>query len=673
MLTDYFKKDRFPLLILLVCFLAYGVFIPFLGFYWDDFPYMWFKHTTGILGVIKAIALDRPVLGVFYAIPMAVLGETPWMWQIFAIFCRWIFILSVFEFLKRVFPENLRQNKFLILLFSVFPGFTQQWISVIYSHAFLIFALYFFSLSLFVGLLEQEECHWSRLILPLSLSFLCLLATEYLTGLEVLRPFIIFKFISRKNPDAALSERIKKTLVRWMPYLAMALLFLYYRIFVASSVLYKVQKLDILSTNPISTILDLIQVQFTNIYTSTILVWSQIFRPFMEIKTTSLFSMVYLVISITVFLITLFLVNRHHTISSKNHLESKKWNLEILIGGFLTLFFVGIPFWAANLRPEIHFPNDRIFMPFMLGSSVLVFLLIRIFEKKRFIFSILFSLIFSISLTYQVYLANNYRIEWDYLKQFFQQISWRIPSLEENTILVTDELPLEYYSDNSLTAAFNWLYSMETQKNQLPYMINYTKARLGKSLPSLEPGTRIAQNYRTHSFTGSTNKLILFYHLPPGCVHIADPELDILNPLIPKALRPFASLSKPDLIVNDEKKNSVFFIENKSNSSWCFYYQKASLAVQNQDWEEAARLGDIAFNKNDYPNDASERLPFIEAYAMVGEWEKAINLSNQTLQVSALYKPMVCKLWERINNIPSGEGNSKFSQPQEFLSVNCGE
>jgi hypothetical protein len=214
---------------------------------------------------------------------------------------------------------------------------------------------------------------------------------------------------------------------------------------------------------------------------------------------------------------------------------------------------------------------------------------------------------------------------------------------------------------------------METQKNQLPYMINYTKARLGKSLPSLEPGTRIAQNYRTHSFTGSTNKLILFYHLPPGCVHIADPELDILNPLIPKALRPFASLSKPDLIVNDEKKNSVFFIENKSNSSWCFYYQKASLAVQNQDWEEAARLGDIAFNKNDYPNDASERLPFIEAYAMVGEWEKAINLSNQTLQVSALYKPMVCKLWERINNIPSGEGNSKFSQPQEFLSVNCGE
>ena len=83
--------------------------------------------------------------------------------------------------------------------------------------------------------------------------------------------------------------------------------------------------------------------------------------------------------------------------------------------------------------------------------------------------------------------------------------------------------------------------------------------------------------------------------------------------------------------------------------TWCFYYQKASLAVQNQDWKEAARLGDIAFGLDDYPNDASERLPFIEGYAMTGDWEKAKLYSDQTIQVSALYKPMVCKLWEKIN------------------------
>ncbi len=673
MLTNFFKKDRFPLLLLLVCFLAYGLFIPFLGFYWDDFPYMWFKHTTGILGVIKAIALDRPVLGIFYAIPMAVLGETPWIWQIFAIFCRWIFILSVFGFMKRVFPENLRQNKYLILLFSVFPGFTQQWISIIYSHAFLIFALYFYSLSLFVGLIDQDKYHWSRLILPVSLSFLCLLATEYITGIEVLRPFIIYKIISRKNPESSLSERLKKTLAKWAPYLSAVLIFLFYRIFFASSVLYKVQKLDNLTTNPVSTILNLIQVQLLNIYTSTVLAWSQIFHPLSELNISSIFTKVYLLMSVAVFLFTFILMNRQKTGDSQNFLESKKWNLEILIGSFLTLFFVGIPFWAVNLRPEVHFPNDRIFIPFILGSSALVFLIIWFFKKKRLIFSLLFSLIFSLSLSYQVYQANNYRIEWDYLKQFFQQISWRIPSLEKNTILVTDELPLKYYSDNSLTAAFNWLYSEETEKSRLPFMINYTKARLGKSLPSLEPGTEIIHNYRIFTFHGSTDQLILFYHNPPGCVHLADPDLDIFNPLILKELRPFASLSRLDLIGKDENKNSVFFINNDSDSSWCFYYQKASLAIQNHDWDEAARLGDIAFNKNDYPNDASERLPFIEAYAMVGEWEKAKNLSKQTIQVSDLYRPMVCKLWEKINQNTEVESLSNSSAIQEYLSSNCGK
>ena len=671
MLTNYFKKDRFPILLLLVCFLAYGVFIPFLGFYWDDFPYMWFKHTTGILGVVKAIALDRPVLGIFYAIPMAVLGEIPWKWQIFAIICRWIFILSVFEFLKRVFPENLWQNKFLILLFSVFPGFTQQWISVIYSHIFINFALYFYSLSLFVGLLEQEKHHWSRLILPVSLSVLCLLATEYMAGMEVLRPFIIYKILSTKNPDSTLSERFKKTLTEWAPYLTAVLLFIYYRIFLAVSVLYKVQKLDNLTTNPLSTIFNLIEVQLLNIYTSTVLAWGQIFKPLSELNISSLFTKAYLAMTFAVFLITFFLLNWKIRFISQNYLGNKKWGLELLIGSFLTLFFVGIPFWAANLRPEIHFPNDRIYIPFMLGSSALIFLLIWVFIKKRFIFSLLFSLVFSLSLSYQVYQANNYRIEWDYLKQFFKQISWRIPSLEKNTILVTDELPLQYFSDNSLTAAFNWVYSKEIQNFQLPYMINYTKSRLGGSLPSLEPGTKITHNYRTLTFKGSTDQLILFYHNPPGCVHIADPELDTFNPLIPKEIRPFASLSRFDLILKNEDKNSVFFIENKSDSSWCFYYQKASLAVQNQDWSEAARLGDLAFSKNDYPNDATERLPFIEAYAMVGDWKKAIDLSNQTIQVSDLYRPIVCKLWERINITSPGEGNPKFSRPQEYLSSNC--
>ena len=427
MFTNFFKKDRFPLLLLLVCFLAYGLFIPFLGFYWDDFPYMWFKHSAGLAGVIKAIAMDRPILGVFYAVPMAVLGESPLLWQIFAIFCRWIFSLSVFGFLKRVFPDHLKLNKYLILLFSVFPGFTQQWISVIYSHAFLIFALYFFSLSLFVDLAEKENCHWSRHMLPILVTLVCLLATEYLAGLEVLRPLILYKIISKKYPGKPLSEKLKISIFRWAPYLFAVLLFLVYRIFFASSVLYEVQQLDNLSANPFFTILNLFQIQFLNFYTSTAAAWGQIIQPLFELNFTSLFTRIYLVITIITFLISFYLISKSNAQSLNNKDENKGWNLEILIGSIFTLFFAGIPFWAANLRPEVHFPYDRFFLPFILGSSALLLLVIRLFQKKPAIFSVLFSLIFSLSVSYQVYQANNFRNEWDYLKQFFQQLSLANP------------------------------------------------------------------------------------------------------------------------------------------------------------------------------------------------------------------------------------------------------
>ena len=40
-----------PLILLVICFLPYGLIVPLLGFYWDDFPYVWFYHFGGITGI----------------------------------------------------------------------------------------------------------------------------------------------------------------------------------------------------------------------------------------------------------------------------------------------------------------------------------------------------------------------------------------------------------------------------------------------------------------------------------------------------------------------------------------------------------------------------------------------------------------------------------------------
>ena len=82
--------------------------------------------------------------------------------------------------------------------------------------------------------------------------------------------------------------------------------------------------------------------------------------------------------------------------------------------------------------------------------------------------------------------------------------------------------------------------------------------------------------------------------------------------------------------------------------SWCFYYEKASLAAELGNWQEVVRLAGSAFNLNDHPNDASERIPFIEGYARTGDWANALSLSRETAAVSNLYQPMLCQLWHNL-------------------------
>ena len=83
---------------------------------------------------------------------------------------------------------------------------------------------------------------------------------------------------------------------------------------------------------------------------------------------------------------------------------------------------------------------------------------------------------------------------------------------------------------------------------------------------------------------------------------------------------------------------------------WCYYFQKAELARQRGDWERAAQLGEEAYASGDHPNDPTENFVFIEAYAHIGAWGNAKQLSAGAMRVSPSYmRPLLCPLWARID------------------------
>jgi hypothetical protein len=60
-------------------------------------------------------------------------------------------------------------------------------------------------------------------------------------------------------------------------------------------------------------------------------------------------------------------------------------------------------------------------------------------------------------------------------------------------------------------------------------------------------------------------------------------------------------------------------------------------------------IAEKAFALDDTPNDPVERFVYIEGYAHVNNWEKAVELSQESYQVSKNFvAPLLCRLWSRI-------------------------
>jgi hypothetical protein len=85
---------------------------------------------------------------------------------------------------------------------------------------------------------------------------------------------------------------------------------------------------------------------------------------------------------------------------------------------------------------------------------------------------------------------------------------------------------------------------------------------------------------------------------------------------------------------------------------WCYYFEKADLARQSDDWTEVAEIGDHVFSIPYYPDDFSEYLPFIEAYARAGRWEEARDLTRRTANFMPILRPALCAVWQRVELDP---------------------
>src|SRR3989337_383606 len=90
---NFFNRFRFPLMSLAFCVLAYGLLIPWLGLYWDDWALTWFSHEYSPEFFFN-YAPYRPASGWLYYFSFSLLGESVFAWQVYAVFWHWASVLA---------------------------------------------------------------------------------------------------------------------------------------------------------------------------------------------------------------------------------------------------------------------------------------------------------------------------------------------------------------------------------------------------------------------------------------------------------------------------------------------------------------------------------------------------------------------------------------------------
>ena len=239
-----------------------------------------------------------------------------------------------------------------------------------------------------------------------------------------------------------------------------------------------------------------------------------------------------------------------------------------------------------------------------------------------------------------------------------------------------NELPFKFDDDEAVTGAVNWIYGEDERPGEMQYLVADLKLRLGRSFSSLEEGEPIHKNYRATTFDGSTSEVLVMSYAPPKCLRVYDVVLHDSLPGIPDPLPEAIPLSNLNLILSDSDRilePPLHVLGPEPSHRWCYYFQQADLAHQRQDWERIAELGDIAFKLGDRPNDASERLPFVEGYAHVGRWEDAARLSLDIFDEQPAMATTVCRTWIRLEQGLQGEDGRGEAFDRIYNSLPCDE
>ena len=623
---SFFQKYWKALFILFfVSALAYLPNISKFTLYKDD----WYYIVDGFFGGPKIFRemfyIDRPLRGYLFEYLFRLFGTNPLPYQILAYTWRLLSGFVYFWLLNLIWPNHKRANLWIAIFFMLYPGYL-WWVSGVEYQPFML-TQFLQGLSFVTMLLFMRSQKIIIKLIHLSISIVTgwvgLLLVDYTIGMELFRFVIVFIVVSHELPIIRTAVKIKKALLRWLPFIMIPAGFMIWRIFFFNNTRSETDislQIGQFIAAPIQVgklwLLNLIK-SFVNI---NLMGW---IKPFYD----NFFSLGLMDFIIAVALsglaifFTKLVFSRLFLPSTDPHEvepTASQWEKEAICGGIIGIIGGIIPIVIMNREVDIasysHYLLNTLFaaVPFF-------YVLINWIKSKKFQQAILLSFLGFLILSNYSYSVNVVKQERS-IADFWKQVVIRAPGFERGTTFLVN-LPNSYGKDNwdAVWAPVNYLYADPNNINISGGVVNYPYAGLK---PDLESSQKILTNneneigYRTHLFFPNFKKLVVISQPSlDSCVHIFNsqwPRITISDSdqvLLAASKSELSTVSSQVTYLNLDEK----IFGKVDDTNWCTIYQQAELALQLNQWDQLAKL-QIESEKSDFsPKDQIEWMPFLQA------------------------------------------------------------
>jgi hypothetical protein len=163
--------------------------------------------------------------------------------------------------------------------------------------------------------------------------------------------------------------------------------------------------------------------------------------------------------------------------------------------------------------------------------------------------------------------------------------------------------------------------------------------------------------------------LPVLYRPARGCLQILTDTYYLGEPGLSADESNLFALAGNDLIQTQGPPIPVSIFGKEPPHTWCYYYQKAELARQQNDWDEVMRLWQASKEQQLAATYGPEYLPFIETNAHAGNWIEARQVIIKAGKTTKDARPFLCTFWqETLKPLdPSGESEPEWEKVKHAL------